>query len=297
MKKLVSVQLIGGLGNQMFQYAIGIILQLENKINVKFDLDFFKIIDGGEGYIKRSFDLDVFDVHIDPLTIEERNYFLGTGRLLTIKRLLKGRPAYYYEQVEGFKEDWKVINKNMYFSGYFQKYEFYSNYETLLLETFQFNKMKISQKALEIADLLVKENSVSIHIRKGDYVKDSITKMVFCDLDSEYYNRAIARLRKLQTNLKFYVFSDDVNWVVENFNPQEIIYEVIDLNNPKNSWDDIFLMTKCKHNILANSTFSWWGAFLNPNPQKVIIAPKKWYYDTIKNQHAMQIYPNGWILI
>jgi hypothetical protein len=295
--KLAAINLIGGLGNQMFQYSIGIILQLENKINVKFDVDFFKIKQDIDGFKLRNLDLDVFDVQLDELTKEERNYFLGSGKLITLKRFFRGQPFIFYESESGYKNDWSKVIHNTYYFGYFQKFEFYKGYEKILMKSFQFNTNKISQKALEFANCFVEENSVSIHIRKGDYVNDKQTKSIFFNLDIEYYNNAIDHLSKLYMNLKFYVFSDDINWVVKNFNPKDIIFEIVELNNKEKAWEDMFLMTKCKHNIIANSTFSWWGAFLNPNPKKVIIAPKNWYNDSIKNQNAMEIYPTGWILI
>jgi hypothetical protein len=297
MRKLVAVNLIGGLGNQMFQYSIGIILQLENNIKVKFDLDFFKIKEEKEGYKKRNLDLDVFDVEIEELTKQERNYFLGSGKLIDLKRLIQGQPVFFNESELGFKNDWSVILHNTYYFGYFQKYEFYKGYENILMETFKFNTKKISQKALELSNRFGVENAVSLHIRKGDYVNDNITKSVFFNLDIEYYNSAMVHLSQSDKNLKFYVFSDDIKWVVENFNPKDFNYEIVELNNPENAWEDMFLMTKCKHNIIANSTFSWWGAFLNQNPLKKVIAPKNWYYDMNKNQNAMKIYPEKWILI
>lgn len=293
----LSVQLIGGLGNQMFQYSIGTIIQLETKTKVKYDIDFFKINLETEGFKKRRLDLDVFDVQIDVLSRQERNYFLGSGKLIALKRLIQGQPVFFNESELGFKKDWSVISHNTYYLGYFQKFQFYKGYEKTLMQTFRFNTKKVSQKALELSNRFCEENAVSLHIRKGDYVNDDITKSVFFNLDIDYYNSAIDQLSKFHKNLKFYIFSDDIKWVVENFTLKGFNYEIVELNNPENPWEDMFLMTKCKHNIIANSTFSWWGAFLNPNPQKLIFAPKNWYYDTTKNQQAMQIYPNSWILI
>jgi hypothetical protein len=297
LKKLVAVNVIGGLGNQMFQYSIGIILQLENNLNIKYDLDFFKIKEDKEGYKKRNLELDFFDAQFDELTVKERNYFFGSGKLISLKRLIQGRPFFFNENELGYKNGWSDILHNTYYLGYFQNFEFYKGYEKILIRTFQFNTNKISQNAIELASRFVEENSVSLHIRKGDYVNDKITKSIFFNLDIEYYNNAMVHLSQTHKNLKFYVISDDIKWVVENFKPKDFIYEIIKLNNSEKAWEDMFLMTKCKHNIIANSTFSWWGAFLNPNPKKVILAPKNWYYDSIKNEQAMQIYPSGWILI
>lgn len=281
----------------MFQYSIGMILQMENKINVKYDLDFFKIKEGSEGYKKRSLDLDVFDIQIDELSQHERNFFLGSGKLISIKRQIHGRPVFFNESELGYKNDWSVILHNTYYYGYFQKFQFYKEYEKILMKTFQFDTEKISEKALELSRRLGEENSVSLHIRKGDYVNDIKTKSVFFNLDMEYYNNAINHLSQTHKNLKFYIFSDDIKWVAENFNPKDVIYEIVELNIPDKPWEDMFLMTKCKHNIIANSTFSWWGAFLNLNPLKNVIAPRNWYYDVYKNQNAMKIYPEKWILL
>ena len=140
-----------------------------------------------------------------------------------------------------------------------------------------------------ILDKILETNSVSLHIRRGDYVSlDYVNKIHgVCALD--YYKRAIEYITKRVNPPHFFLFSDDIDWVVENLK-MEHPFTVVDINKGK-GWLDMNLMKQCKHNIIANSSFSWWGAWLNENPQKIIIAPEKW---TARKQKC-DIVPLGWV--
>ena len=136
-----------------------------------------------------------------------------------------------------------------------------------------------------------KVNAVSLHVRRGDYLlAKNMSVLGVCGLD--YYKKAIEYVAKNVKNPYFFLFSDDIPWVEENLKIN-YPYEIVDINNGKNSFYDLWLMKNCKHNIIANSSFSWWGAWLNENPNKIVVAPKKWM-NTIKK---VEVCPKDWIRI
>ena len=141
-------------------------------------------------------------------------------------------------------------------------------------------------------DILDKdENAVSLHIRRGDYLqpKHWATTGSVCQLS--YYQNAIAEMSKRVTSPSYYIFSDDIVWVKENLPLQNAVY--IDWNTGEDSWQDMMLMSHCKHHIICNSTFSWWGAWLNPGINKTVIVPNRWF----QHSETPDIYPTGWIKV
>ena len=152
---------------------------------------------------------------------------------------------------------------------------------------------ELSEKNKNILEEIKKRNSISIHIRRGDYVNDINAKKILGDnCNLLYYQKAIEYIYSVITSPFFYIFSDEPEWVKNNFSFLENSL-IIDWNKGKDSWQDMMLMSHCKHNIIANSSFSWWGAWLNNNNNKIVIAPKKWF----NTFEAPYIVPNEWIRI
>ncbi len=134
------------------------------------------------------------------------------------------------------------------------------------------------------------ENSVAIHVRRGDYKNSRFTLL---DIET-YYLKAIEKIKEQVKNPKFYIFSNDIDFVKTHFSKMDIDSEIVDINSGQQSFMDMVLMSNCKHNIIANSSFSWWSAWLNENPDKIVIAPKKWYSQNIPMNDMI---PNGWVLV
>jgi hypothetical protein len=137
--------------------------------------------------------------------------------------------------------------------------------------------------------------SISIHVRRGDYVSDGFTQQFHGNCSLEYYSNAISLLASNNVDFTLIFFSDDCEWVKEQFKNLTYSKMFIDHNDGENSWKDMLLMSSCTHNIIANSSFSWWAAWLNDNPKKTIIAPKNWYADTKLNTD--DLIPPQWIRI
>lgn len=179
-------------------------------------------------------------------------------------------------------------HKNELYKGTWQSEQYFIEAKEIVLNAFTFRKEKLSSKTRAVEKLISDSNSVSIHIRRDDYLSDKFNKGFggICTID--YYQRAVEYLSELYENLSFFIFSDDMQWAKENILIKNCIF--VNHNAREDSWQDMYLMHCCKHNIIANSTFSWWGAYLNKNPHKTIIAPKVWW-NGIKDD----VVPEGWI--
>ena len=188
-------------------------------------------------------------------------------------------PAQIYED---------MISPHVY-DGFWQTEKYFLHIEPHIRDTFGFKEILMSQRTKEMADRIKNsENSISLHVRRGDYLDIDSTRT----FGLEYYNATVNLLRTQHKGGRIYVFSDDVEWARLNLPYKDI--EFINWNYGTDSWQDMYLMSQCKYNIIANSTFSWWGAWLNNNPSKIVIAPKKWMVDEPIDS---DIIPSSWIRI
>jgi len=278
------------LWNQMFQYAFAKALSL--KKNVDFALNVFDY----KTYF-RPLELEVFMIEKNYATLQEIPFYErlnSKNRYISfvffkIKEFCKRRNKYhFFEKTVGFDIDLLSIN-SWYIEWYFQTEKYFIEYQNEIRKSFQF-KYHPSKQNQHIIDIMTKHNSVSIHIRRWDYLLgNNLSYHWICGLD--YYKDAISFIRSHVESPIFFFFSDDMDWVKETFKNIENSYYV-DRNTWKSSYEDMRLMSLCKHNIVANSSFSWWWAWLNINKDKIVIAPKKWF-----NQENMNIIPKQRIKI
>lgn len=272
------VAIEGGLGNQMFQYAFFIALQEKYKdVLMKLDLSLI-CSDMHNGYELQN----IFGI-CQPLcsakeVIKYSEYCsdkIHLGKVWTliwsVRRKLFGRKKCFVYQAdvteynmlfEGLNKD-----KNYYFKGVWANYKYFSQYEELVRRTFVFPQIKDEQN-LKWKKMIEQTNSVSIHFRGGDYYKEHFTIM-----GQEYYTKAITLLKERFDILSFFIFTDDLENAKKNIGDIDRCY-YIENNQGSNSYIDMQLMSLCKHNIMANSTFSFWGAYLNANKGKVVIGPR-----------------------
>jgi len=294
-KKIVKLN--GGLGNQMFQYAFSIALGDYWKDEILFDFSYFKETAQGNALV-RPFELGVFNTICKPACdegkqvvdkdnrnlIEKFLWFLRMKKYKPEKNMIRQKSAYIFEK--------KFLTQSdiYYYDGYFQNEKYFKHFRKTLLQHFSLNaENSLDKKNLEISEMIQKTNSVSIHIRRGDYVTLESANFMhgLCSLD--YYEKAIKYIAKRVKNPHFYVFSDDIDWIQANLKTN-YPNTVIDFNQDRSHFD-LELMKNCKHNITANSSFSWWGAWLNENPKKIVIAPKKW----IAANQKCEIVPKRWV--
>ena len=176
-------------------------------------------------------------------------------------------------------------SSNLYLEGYFQNPVYFQNLRSALINEFSFPKRSGQTKEIELKIQKTK-NPVAIHIRRGDYTKPEI-QSYHGILPLNYYKQSIELIKSKVENPIFYIFSDDPEWCEDNL--ASITGKNI-IKGTTQAWEDMYLVSKCKHQIIANSSFSWWGAWLNSNLEKIVIAPKNWF-----NHMETDILPEEWI--
>lgn len=277
---MIIVKLQGGLGNQMFQYAAARSLSKSRKVY----LDFSFLLQNNittDSFTARDFELGIFKKLKGRVASK---YFI---RLIKSKRKVFKIISPYYKEVkdENILDFLQINSSNLYLDGYFQNPGYFQNLRSILLHEFTFPKLSSQSKEIELK-IEETKNPVAIHIRRGDYTKPEIHSYHGI-LSIDYYKQSIEIIKSKVENPVFYIFSDDPDWCEDNL---AFITEKQIISNTTQAWEDMFLISKCKHQIIANSSFSWWGAWLNTNLEKIVIAPKKWF-----NNIEINIIPKEWI--
>jgi len=244
------VKMVGGIGNQMFQYALFKNF-LEQGVETKYD--HWRTAQYHNGFVLDK----VFNIKKLPV-----DQSFNPDSLERVQE--KTWPNYNQSILE---------KRNSYVEGNWQNVGYFPNQENLRNDL-SF-KIDLDKRTKDLLDEINETESVSIHIRKGDYT--TMPRYFFQADWMNYYALAVGRILKNTKGVKFFVFSDDMTWTKRNsFIPNPTF---IDWNKGNDSWKDMLLMSNCKHNITANSTFSWWGAWLNKNPNKLVTTPNKWFLD------------------
>ena len=275
MKQYVLVK--GGLGNQMFQYAF--YLSLKNQgADCVLDNSMFDVVTMHQGY-----ELDrVFGISAPRV----RQTWLHRSAVRIIYKY-KPKSIVFADKPYKYCQD-ALASQNMFFIGCWIHPSYFTSIEEEVRNAFSF--VGINEKNKQFVDELSNIESVSIHIRRGDFLNTPIYDVC----KEEYHKKAIDKIIENVNNPQFIVFSDDVQWCNEYLKRFNINYKMVDWNKGKDSYQDMFLMSQCKHNIIANSTFSWWGAWLNQNTNKIVIAPSKWTTEidmdkTVKNWTIIEV--------
>lgn len=283
------VKLNGGLGNQMFQWALGRALEKKTGVKTIFDMSFFE-----KGYA-RPYELNIFNLNAQ--FVEDFWLKLKLNILWRFRKKLNGKKflglTLYSEPHFEFDKNIFKIEPNTYIEGFFQSEKYFQNIENELRVDFQFKNLP-DEENQKLIEKISATNSISLHIRRGDYVKKKRYQNLYAACSLDYYKRGVEYISERYLNPTLFIFSDDINWVKENLNlPYGSIY--VSHNTGSKSYEDIRLMSLCKHNIIANSSFSWWGAWLNNNKEKIVIAPQKWFND--ENIIQTDVIPNNWVIL
>lgn len=277
---MLITNIVGGLGNQMFQYACGRALELELKLPLKVTQDMFGVYWSHYGpEIERVFSLSLEAAQPDELAqmIGGLRTSPRIRRALVSKVLapLRGRNFI----VEPHSAYWEGLRDRLqgggYMQGYWQNERYFSAHSATIRNDFTF-KRPLTDFNASTAKAIRDSAAVSVHIRRGDYVSVPKTLSWHGVCQPEYYLGAIEVLRNRIPGARFFVFSDDLKWVSDVLLPSNPDLILVDQNKGKSSYIDMHLMSLCHHHIIANSSFSWWGAWLNARPNKIVIAPKQW---------------------
>lgn len=265
---LVVIQLSGGMGNQMFQYALYLQLKALGK-NVKLDA-----VTEYEGRNARPIRLSVFDAKYNMPTEVEMKCLMDSymDMVSKVRRKLTGRKtAAYIEKSQLF--DSKVWEMDRaYLIGCWQSEKYFRDVKEEVRKAFTFKNLELSKEMQSYKNTMKNNNSVSVHIRRGDYLEVDEVYGGICT--EEYYEKAMKQMEEEMPDCHFFIFTNDVPWVKEHMTGKNVT--VVEGNDEDAGYIDMYLMTCCKHYILANSSFSWWGCYLNPSKEKKVIAPKTW---------------------
>lgn len=272
----ILIKISGGIGNQMFQYAFGKCFEKRGR-KVTYELSYYNNIGDRHFTLKDVFNKTSFVFQ----NLECRNPEL---------------PVYYDQDVKTNKEyqaNMKLLDLCAgYFIGYWQSWKYAYIVREELLREFIFPDEK-EEMLRKISRDIASENSVSIHIRRGDYLNEENERIFAGICNENYYENAIQYMSTRTADVKFYIFSNDIEWVRHTYHGKNVFIVEQSLFENYQDWYDMYLMSCCKHNIIANSTFSWWGAWLNQNRNKIVIAPQK----VVNTCDVLDFYPDDWIRI
>lgn len=291
-KGIITLQ--GGLGNQLFQYAL---VRSLSQVNLKlyFDLSFLaKNNRTTNTFTSRNYELEIFEnLKAQPLPKIYQTFINSPSWIyILLSRFLLGKLSYL--KYNSLKYEPISVNGSFYLEGYFQSEKYFKHIRSELLQelAFPFHNCGLDEI---IADIKSKTHSVALHVRRGDYLKPSVQN-VHGILTTEYYKEAIDFILSAVTNPYFFIFSDDEIWCENTFRDWGINYFIVTGNSGNNAWKDMYLMSICKHHIIANSSFSWWGAWLSNCKNTIKIAPKQWYNPSNGPFPIEDIVPDNWIL-
>ncbi|RCS57403.1 alpha-1,2-fucosyltransferase [Parvibium lacunae] len=308
---MIISKVLGGLGNQMFQYACGLAVAQRNNLTLGIDATSFSDYSLHQGYeLTRIFELPEQCLSAKEI---QREYgwktaplarrFFGNQRIRAVSHTLPMRVVldpYYYEPHLHYWPGIEAVTTSAYLDGHWQSERYFQHCEKRVRERFIF-KPPLEGRNRELLAMIEEHKAnhdcegviVSLHVRRGDYVNNPSAVKIYHQLDAKYYDQAITYMRDKFRKIKLLIFSDDIKWVKSTIKlVDEAVF--IDHNRAQDSYIDMQLMSLCQHHIIANSTFSWWGAWLNPSPEKVVIAPKRWFANQFIDK---DIIPAPWIKI
>lgn len=289
------IKIHGGLGNQMFQYAFAKACAIHSGEDVYLDIsNYTKNINNKKGIdsihngyeLKRLFNIDLPEADIKDV---KKAGTLPDSLFHRVQRKYFTKKTHFIERgLQPVNLELLKPGKKIYLEGYWQSEDYFTECSDTIRQAFDF-KLSPAQKNTDL--LKEHKNLVSIHVRRGDYLNQS----GFAVCTEEYYSAAIKYMKDKIEDSIFLIFSDDILWCKDFFKslitPEKCIF--VDWNCGMDSWQDMYLMAHCKGNIIANSTFSWWGAWLNNSSEKIVVAPKTWC--TLPDFDVSRLVPDSWI--
>jgi hypothetical protein len=279
---VIIVKLMGGLGNQMFQYAMGRRISLEQGVPLKLDLSFLQRRDMGSDFVYRCYDLDMFVMapDLDPIAQS------GT---VTVSQ-----PHFHYSpEVIAAAENLLKSGRNIVLEGHWQTQKYFGSYGDEIRGDFEFrNKVEVGcdSDTLQLLGLIKSTDSVMVNIRRTDYLNTNFHGV----MGVEYVTEATKIIRTKIEDPSYFVFSDDIEWCKKHIRLPRMHF--VDHKHAGSKFEYYLqLMKWCKHFIIPNSTFAWWSAWLNRSSEKIVIAPKNWFSDL--RIDTTDLVPSNWIRI
>jgi len=291
---MIIVQLMGGLGNQMFQYATARALAIRNEAELKLDTSEFG------HYPLRCYKLSLYQIVEEFATQQDLRLYRWGLRNKLASRVLRWAPKLrpllkspvLVQHQYNFEPYVIGMDGDMYLVGIWQSEKYFKDVQHVI-RTDLVLKTPLEEESSHLAETIQSTaDTVSVHVRRGDYVTDpeARVRLGLCPL--EYYSEAISKMVDALKDPHFFLFSDDPEWVRSNLKI-DFPTHYVDHNPPERDYEDLRLMSLCSHHIIANSSFSWWGAWLSDNPSKMVIAPNRWFADPRIDDR--DLIPNGWM--
>lgn len=285
---VVIVKLRGGLGNQLFQYAAGRRLSVVHGTTLK--LDTTSYLDGD----LRRYELGHFLIEEEFASSNEIATLIGDKNSALNKLLYATKPYYkrpvFKERRFTYDPNFLRTIRNVYLDGYWQSEKYFRDIRSLLCQEFSL-KRDPDRRNKDWAEKIVQDKSVSIHVRRGDFIADPSTHRIHGVCSVEYYREAMKFLSTIIGKPHFFIFSDDPDWAYRNLDFG--LETTVVSGKDSMAHEELWLMSLCNHNIVANSSFSWWGAWLNNNPKKIVVAPKQWVSHS--DLDTSDLVPESWI--
>ncbi|WP_221391800.1 alpha-1,2-fucosyltransferase [Dyadobacter sp. NIV53] len=281
-----------GLGNQLFQYAIARSMALKQNTSLYLDLRYYNHTYATDTF--RSFKLNKFNINFDLLDESPALIYLSKSTKLFPNRsfppffkLVRDKQSTFEPEVLSAKSMFT------YLSGFWQTEKYFRDIKETLQKELTLKSVETEQFKVYKKQIQAENCPVSLHIRRGDYVNNTQFNNQFGFIGLDYYRNAIKFFKEKSPDCKFFVFSDDLEWVKENLNSgQDFIF--VENTGENSDLEDLMLMRACHHHIIANSSFSWWGAWLNPKEDKIVIAPARWY-NNLPDLNTNDLVPENWI--
>lgn len=289
---MIIVQLKGGLGNQLFQYAAGCSLAAHHGVPVKVDIaELFEKKHTTD--TARAFDLEKFNCNPVVASATDIAAVLPSGiRKWTDKLKTCYKRQDYKEAAFSFDTGFFKSGNHIYLRGYRQSEQYFKPVEALIRQQFEI-KPVYTDPVKALSDNLKSHNAVAVHIRRKDYLSPAYSK-IHGALPAAYYNSAARLIAGKTDQPVFYIFSDDPEWVKANFNIGLPVVFITNEMSPS-AITDFHLISSCRHQVIANSTFSWWAAWLNTSPGKMVVAPQRWFNEAAHD--TTDLLPQSWIRI
>lgn len=297
--KVIIVKLMGGLGNQMFQYAAARRLALRHDTELALDCSYLGNPESLD--TPRRYELSKLSIRARKASALEIAEFSGTSRtfwqrsLIALRhyRGIAHRATPVYETQMGFNPEVLNLPDNVYLSGYWQSERYFADIADTILNELS-PAEEIAEEDLTLSKQMKSGTSVAVHFRRGDYVENPRTAAFHGVLPLAYYEQALQHIAGALTEPKLYIFSDDPGWVRSSIKFPFPAY-IMNNESRRSPCEDMRLMSLCSHAIIANSSFSWWGAWMIRNTDKIVIAPKRWVLNT--RVKIRDLLPESWIKI
>ena len=285
---MINVRLKGRLGNILFQYAVGRHLAIKNNTKLKLNFKYYKNRQDPFGRRIRNI-LDSFN--IDPKSYKK----VGPESILNyvgINWPFRNNNV-YKDNDKGFSPEVLILGNGTTLDGYFQSENYFKEIEAIIRDDLQIKNGYFGKESDDYKERVLSGNSVSLHVRRGDYLREKNRNIC----NANYFSKSVDYMRENLKTPHFFVFSDDIEWCINNLELTDCTFVKIP-GSGKNPVIDLQLMSLCKHNIISNSSFSWWGAWLNKNKEKIVVAPDRWgFSDKPDSKVMLDRLPEDWVRI